>query len=181
MFAGAWSGIFAASVPHLTILLRCQSRVFFEYLGKIALVFKTCGEGDIDDGIVSVGKEPFTLFDADHVQVFLEGGTDRLLKERGKVSRVQVDMGGHIIKGQCPGKIVGYVTDGFFDEFIAFAWNVIKHTFREDINGFLQFIAEIIQGADILQGHQKLIVDLKDTVAGSAALDRRPGQKGRKL
>ena len=65
----------------------------------------------------------------------------------------------HHIQSEILREILGNVADGFFCNFIAFAWNVIKHAVCKDIDGFLKLIAEVIQVFNILQGHQKLVVD----------------------
>lgn len=57
-------------------------------------------------------------------------------------------------------KIFGYVPNGFFGDFISLAGNIVKHSVRKYINGFLELIAQVIKIFDILQGHKKLVVDL---------------------
>ena len=72
----------------LTVLLRRKSCIFFEYLGKIALILKACGQSNINNRIIRIRQETLAFLDSYHVQVFLEGGTGSLLKQGRKISRV---------------------------------------------------------------------------------------------
>lgn len=72
--------LFYGDIASLPILAWGQSCVFFEYPGKVALIPEAGSYGNIDYRIVRIGKEPLTLFNADHIQIFFKRGTGGLLK-----------------------------------------------------------------------------------------------------
>lgn len=166
---------------HLPVLLRRKPRIFLKYFREITLIFEPCCKSNINDGMIGIGKKTLAFFYADHVQIFFKGRTGGLLEQCGKIRRIQVHMVGNLLQRQIMRKILGNITDGLFGDLVAFAWNVIKHAFRKNVDGFLKLVAQIIQSPDVLKFHEELIVDSQDTVTCGTALDSGAGKERGKL
>lgn len=72
----------------LSVLFWRKPGIFFKDLRKIALIFKSCCDSNIYDGVIRICQQTLTLLNAHHIQVLLKRGADRLLEDRGKISRI---------------------------------------------------------------------------------------------
>ena len=69
-------------------LFRGNTGILFEYFGKVTLVFKACGNSNINQAVIGIGKEPFAFFNPHHIQILFEGGSDGLFKYGREIGRV---------------------------------------------------------------------------------------------
>ena len=71
--------------------------------------------------------------------------------------------------------------DGSAHDITVFDRQGVEHAVGKDFHRFLQLVAERVQGRDLLQGFQELVVDAKDCIGGGTALNGSTGEQGTKL
>ena len=79
----------------LTVLLRRKSCIFFEYLGKIALILKTDAQHHLHDGQAGAAQVLFAFLHPQAIDILGEGEARLRAEEETKIVFAQVHGAGH--------------------------------------------------------------------------------------
>ena len=71
---------------------RCHTFGFLEDFGKITLVVKACGQGDIDNTQVGFCQKVTGVFNLQGVEIVCKGYAHLLLEQGGKIGSVDVEI-----------------------------------------------------------------------------------------